>query len=136
MSATPIGAAEQLADRRQHEHAQVGLAVREVARARGAVSALALGMAMTTVRRRRSGGPTRGEHRCRVPTTGTPMIARGCAWRGSSSSMATGRYGLWGLRSSAVIVCSPPSPAPNTITGVAPPSADGRRNRSSASRHT
>ena len=70
--------------------------------------------------------------RVRSPPTGTPLM-RSCCLRWSSSSNATGRYGLEGLRNVALITCRPPSPAPKTSTRSAV-SAEGRMRFSRMSR--
>jgi hypothetical protein len=68
----------------------------------------------------------------RVPATGTPMM-RSVRFAGSSSSSATGMYGLPGLRSIARTTCVAPSPAPITTTRL-PCSGEGRSRWSWASR--
>ncbi len=70
--------------------------------------------------------------RVRSPTTGTFMIER-LRRCGSSSTRATGRYGLSLSVSMARTARAPPSPAPNTTTRLVS-WADGRRLRSSRTR--
>ena len=110
------------------------LTARPAPNARSAMSVTswwpALGMAMSTAWAPRAAATS--ARRLRPPRTGTPIIRR-LRFAGSSSSKATGRYGLSGLRIMAMTTWTPPSPAPKTSIFV--PACVGRRRRSRTRRH-
>ena len=111
------------------------LTVRPAADAWSAISPMVLALADGTATSRIS-APVFAAARAialRSPMTLTPMIDRRC-FDGLSSRSPTA-YGDERLRNSAVITCSPPSPAPK-IKSFSAVRSVGRRSHSSTSRQT